>query len=49
MYRILELNPQLAPFEGDINLRMHLYNETKKGRKCRMASFRLPSFLIPIS
>ena len=28
-YRILELNPQLAPFEGDINLRMHLYHNTK--------------------
>ena len=30
MYRILELNPELVPYEGDINLRMHLYNETKK-------------------
>ena len=29
MYRILELNPQLAPFSGDIDLRMHLYHETK--------------------
>jgi len=29
MYRVLELNPQLAPFEGDINLRMDLYNGTK--------------------
>ncbi|MBQ6857188.1 MAG: 1,4-alpha-glucan-branching enzyme, partial [Lachnospiraceae bacterium] len=29
MYRILELNPQLMPFEGDIGLRMHLYNTTK--------------------
>ncbi len=29
MYRILELNPQLAPFAGDIDLRMHLYNTTK--------------------
>ena len=29
MYRILELNPQLQPFAGDIDLRMHLYNETK--------------------
>ena len=28
-YRILELNPQLAPFEGDINLRMDLYHNTK--------------------
>ena len=28
-YRILELNPQLAPFEGDIQLRMDLYNNTK--------------------
>ena len=27
MYRILELNPELVPYEGDINLRMHLYNE----------------------
>ena len=29
MYRILELNPQLQPFAGDIDLRMHLYRETK--------------------
>ena len=28
-YRILELNPQLAPFEGDIELRMNLYHNTK--------------------
>ena len=28
-YRILELNPQLAPFEGDIKLRMDLYHNTK--------------------
>ena len=30
MYRVLELNPQLQPFAGDIDLRMHLYRETKK-------------------
>ena len=30
MYRILELNPQLQPFAGDIDLRMHLYHETKE-------------------
>ena len=29
MYRILELNPQLQPFAGDIDLRMRLYHETK--------------------
>jgi len=29
MYRILELNPQLAPFAGDIDLRMDLYHNTK--------------------
>ena len=29
MYRILELNPQLIPFEVDINLRMELYHSTK--------------------
>ena len=29
MYRILELNPQLKPFEQDIDLRMRLYHETK--------------------
>ena len=29
MYRILELNPQLLPFSGDINLRMSLYQSTK--------------------
>ena len=30
MYRVLELNPQLQPFAGDIDMRMHLYHETKK-------------------
>lgn len=30
MYRILELNPQLQPYAGDIDLRMSLYNNTKK-------------------
>lgn len=30
MYRILELNPQLEPFAGDIDLRMHLYRSAKK-------------------
>ena len=30
MYRILELNPQLAGFAGDIDLRMSLYRDTKK-------------------
>lgn len=29
MYRILELNPQLLPFSGDIDLRMSLYQSTK--------------------
>jgi len=29
MYRILELNPQLEPFKGDIDLRMELYRSTK--------------------
>ena len=29
MYRILELNPQLQPFAGDIDLRMFLYHATK--------------------
>ena len=29
MYRVLELNPQLYPFAGDIDLRMSRYNETK--------------------
>ena len=29
MYRILELNPQLEPFAGDIDLRMFLYRATK--------------------
>ena len=29
MYRILELNPQLVDFSGDIDLRMHLYHDTK--------------------
>ena len=30
MYRVLELNPQLKPFEQDINLRMELYRSTKQ-------------------
>ena len=30
MYRILDLNPQLEPFAGDIDLRMHLYRSAKK-------------------
>ena len=29
MYRVLELNPQLMPFERDIELRMELYRNTK--------------------
>lgn len=29
MYRVLELNPQLLPFSGDIDLRMSLYHSTK--------------------
>ena len=29
MYRILELNPQLIPFQTEIDLRMHLYHHTK--------------------
>ena len=29
MYRILDLNPQLHPFAGDIDLRMFLYRATK--------------------
>lgn len=29
MYRIFEYNPQLTPFHGDIDLRMHLYYHTK--------------------
>ncbi len=30
MYRLLELNPQLQPFAGDIDLRMFLYRTTKQ-------------------
>ncbi len=30
MYRILELNPQLQAFSGDIDLRMSAYHDTKK-------------------
>jgi len=30
MYKVLELNPQLASFAGDIDLRMRLYKETKE-------------------
>ena len=29
MYRILELNPQLQSFSGDIDLRMARYQQTK--------------------
>ena len=30
MYKIMEYNPQLAPFAGDIDLRMDRYRETKE-------------------
>ncbi len=30
MYRIMEYNPQLRPYAGDIELRMKLYRDTKK-------------------
>ena len=30
MYKVLELNPQLKPFSGDIELRMKLYQSTKE-------------------
>ncbi len=30
MYKILQYNPQLKPFWGDIDLRMKLYQDTKK-------------------
>ena len=30
MYRVLELNPQLQPFAGDIELRMYNYRSTKE-------------------
>ena len=30
MYKVLELNPQLKPFAGDIELRMKLYQSTKE-------------------
>ena len=30
MYRLLELNPQLQEFSGDIDLRMSIYNATKQ-------------------
>ena len=30
MYRLLELNPQLQPFAGDVDLRMFLYRTTKQ-------------------
>ncbi|MBR5312917.1 MAG: alpha amylase C-terminal domain-containing protein [Clostridia bacterium] len=30
MYRLIELNPQLQKYEGDIDLRMSLYRETKE-------------------
>ena len=29
MYRILELNPQLMEYSSDIDLRMHLYHNTR--------------------
>ncbi|MBE5738674.1 MAG: 1,4-alpha-glucan-branching enzyme [Clostridiales bacterium] len=29
MYRIFEYNPQLKPYKGDIDYRMHLYHDTK--------------------
>ena len=30
MYRIFEYNPQLTPYSGDIDYRMHLYHQTKQ-------------------
>ena len=30
MYKILELNPQLAPYKTDIDLRMTLYRQAKE-------------------
>ena len=30
MYRLLELNPQLQDFSGDIDYRMQLYRDTKQ-------------------
>ena len=30
MYRVLELNPQLKPFENDIKLRMDSYKAVKE-------------------
>ena len=30
MYRIMELNPQLREFAGDIDLRMFLYRATRR-------------------
>ena len=43
MYRILELNPQLAPFAGDIDLRMERYHSVKKrilsGGQKKLADF----------
>ena len=29
MYRIFDYNPQLMPYQGDIDYRMHLYHDTK--------------------
>ena len=42
MYRILELNPQLQGFSGDIDLRMQLYRDTKRrlvGEEGRLIDF----------
>ena len=42
MYRILELNPQLQCFSGDIDLRMQLYHDTKRrlvGEEGRLIDF----------
>ncbi len=30
MYKVLKLNPEIAPYEADIELRMKLYRDTKK-------------------
>ena len=47
MYRILELNPQLQSFAGDIDLRMYLYHTTKN-RKCLMGSIMLNCISLPV-
>ena len=49
MYRILELNPYLMDFKGDIDLRMHLYHSTKHRILGAIIAYFIMTFLLQIA